>query len=374
MLKSTALLSVLMLLPTSAYANRCDTYVRQGGRVTGSELVVIYKRLLSCDRALASAEFDRFMLRATDMDTLVPLTLAAVDADQFQPVWKMLGRIPYEYHVPLAEGIGAVCADHDNVEPFIKGAYAALKGTEFVSWEPVLAACGSEGILTWMEELIVDPPTSPYNDKYNAIISNFAKMKRVEAIPALEKAATTVASRGGPFNNIVETLQRSVEAGGYRNSVSDEDRTAMEEALVRVAKSAGPDEARLVADRLYTAGNEPLAASLLPTIYPDRVQAGGRLLWAGAAIESCDDGAWIHWTSFTAEPTHWSIVERVSAPLRGTKARLKCTAEGEWPVFAPDAPLAGKQAMTDWIDSLVADWESRGLKVKAVQEKKLAIE
>jgi hypothetical protein len=337
-------------------------------------VVRTFKQLLSCDKAVAERDFERFMVRASDMETLVPLTLAAIDSEVYGAVWKMLGRVPYEYHVPLAEGVGAACQDHANVVPFLQGAHASLKGTEFVSWEPALSSCKSPDLGTWMESLVLDPPKSPYNDKYNAIITTFAKIRRVESIPTLEQAAITVAERGGPFNNIVETLQRSVEGESYRDKADPADTAEMEASLVRVAKKASPEQARLVADRLYTAGNEQLAASLLPAIYPDRVQADGSLLWAGAAVEACDGAAWIHWTSFTAQPTFWSVIERVQDPLRGAKARLKCTAEDAWPVFAPDAPLAGKDATEEWVNTLVADWEAKGMKVKATHEKKVTIQ
>jgi hypothetical protein len=190
----------------------------------------------------------------------------------------------------------------------------------------------------------------------------------------LEKAAVLAGTNGGPFNNILDTMQRSIQPDDFSKGISDEDQAAMEQALVRVA-SAGvtSDNAMLVVQRLYTAGNEALAASLLPSVYPTRVQDGGGLMWGAAAVESCDEQAIVHWLTFTEEPKRIAIVEAVSGPLRGTKAKLKCTPEGEWPVFATDEPLRSRDDATGWIAEIVGEWSAKGLKVKAVEEKKLQI-
>jgi hypothetical protein len=371
--KFAVCLATLSLIPASATAGSCDGYVRQADKATGAALVKAYKSVITCDRAQAQTSFARFMLKATDMDTLVPLTLAAIDAELFQPVWDMTERLPYEYHVPLAEALGAACAEHPNVEPFVKGGYAVLKSTQFVSWKPVLSACRTPSLDAWMLDLVASPPKSPYNDKYNTIITTYTALHRMAALPVLEKAAIAAGNGGGPFNNIIETIQQAMQPANYADKVSDEDRMITETLLVNVANAVPPEQARLVADRLYTAGNPELAASLLPAVYPNRVQDDGSLLWAGAAIETCDGAASVHWVSFTSAPTLWDITEQVSQPLRGAKPKLKCAAEGDWPIFVTDAPLTDDTAVDLWIDSLVTEWTGKSLKVKAVQEKKLVL-
>jgi hypothetical protein len=371
--KSAALISTLCLLPVAAHAGRCDSYVQQVDKASGTTLVKAYQSLIACDPALAKDAFPRFMLKATDMETLVPLTLAAIDGDVFTPVWEVMERLPYEHHVPLAEALGAACGEHTKVVPFVQGAYSALKGAEFVSWKPILQTCTTGGLSDWMATLVVDPPKSPYNDKYNAIITTFAQLRRAEALPQLQQAAIAAGTRGGPFNNIIETVQLAVQPVSISADVSPEDKARVEETLVAIAKAVSPESARIVADRLYTSGNEALAASLLPSIYPDRVQPDGTLLWAGLAVESCEGEAWVHWVSFTSQPTRWAVTDHVAAPLRGAKAKLKCKPEGEWPVRATDEPLRDAAAVDAWVQGIVTEWAGQGLKVKTVEEKKLSL-
>ena len=81
--KSTMLLAALLLAPSAASAGRCDWFARQADSQTGADVVRTFKQLLSCDKAVAERDFERFMLRASDMETLVPLTLAAIDAEVY---------------------------------------------------------------------------------------------------------------------------------------------------------------------------------------------------------------------------------------------------------------------------------------------------
>jgi hypothetical protein len=370
--KYAVALATLCSLPTEALAGRCDSYLTQADKASGAALVKAYSALVSCDVTLATESFPRVMLRATDMETLVPLTLTAIDGDVFGPVWNIMERLPYEHHVPLAEAVGAACTQHPKVVPFVQGAYTALKGSDFLPWKPTLQACTAPALGEWLTGLVVDPPKSPYNDKYNAVITTFAAIYRAEAVPNLRDAAILAGTRGGPFNNIIETIQQAVQPASFGSDIPPADLARMEEALVAIAKAVTPESARLVADRLYTAGNEPLAASLLPAVYPDRVQPDGTLLWAGVAVESCGGEAWVHWASFTSAPTRWAVTDHMAGPLRSAKAKLKCATDGPWPVIATDEPLRDTAAVEAWVAARVAELNAKGVKAKDVQEKKLS--
>ncbi|HMV69332.1 MAG TPA: hypothetical protein PKA64_20995, partial [Myxococcota bacterium] len=258
--------------------------------------------------------------------------------------------------------------DHKNVVPFIEGGWGALKGTEFSAWQSVLTLCQRPEIGAWLEEVAGKPPTSPYNDKYNTVITAFSRLRGVDALPVLEAAAVRAGTAGGPFNNLVETIQRAVQPREIGAAVPPEHRARMEETLVRVAKAVPPEQARLVADRLVNAGSDSVAASLLPAIFPDRVQTGGEILWAAAAVEACDGDALVHWVSWTEAPRRWNITDASTKALRATAAKLKCDS-GEWPVLAANEPLKDSAAVATWIEQISADWSAKGNKVKSKQEK-----
>jgi hypothetical protein len=69
-----------------------------------------------------------------------------------------------------------------------------------------------------------------------------------------------------------------------------EDQKKLEEALVSVATQVPADKSRSVANQLANSGSDAAAATLLPTLYPDRVQGGGGFLYGALAVEAgeCD--------------------------------------------------------------------------------------
>ena len=86
----------------------------------------------------------------------------------------------------------------------------------------------------------------------------------------------------------------------HRSDGSPEDRKRLEKSLVIVAGSVAPEQAAMVADRLFNAGAEEAAAGLLPNIYPDKVQSDGSLLYGVASVENCDGQAYIHYAVVSA--------------------------------------------------------------------------
>lgn len=360
-------------LSSVAWANNCATYEQAAKTAEGESLVEAYVGLTTCNPARAKEAFPAFMRAAGNLETLTPLAIAAIDADAWTAVWDMMKKVPYEHRKALANGIGASCGDHAKVVPFLQGAHSGLKGTEFAAWAPAIESCPAEPLTAWLEKVVVEPPRSPYNEKYNAVLTSYAKIKKADALPVLEKAAIAAGNNDGPFNNVIDTMQRAITPESVADRVTDEVKASLEQSLVRVASGVTPENARMVADRLYTAGSEELAASLLPAVYPKRVQPDGGLMWGVASVESCDGQAIIHWRTFVEQPKRLAIVDAASGPMRSVKSKLKCTPEGEWPVFATTEPLGSRDDATGWLAEMIGEWEGKGLKVKAVEEKKTAI-
>lgn len=365
------MLSVLsvMLMGSLAQAGSCDSLVAAAGKAKGEALVTAFRSLAKCDAQVAGREFERFMLASGDLETLIGLGIAAIDADAYAGLWSGMGRVPYEHRGPLAEAVGAACADHPKVLPFLQGAYAGLKGVDFEAWEPALKGCASEALDGWLAKVAQEPPSSPYNDKYHLILRTYARHKGVDALPALEAAAILAGTRGGPFNTVVETIQAAVQPRSVSAQMSADDRAKMEASLGRVAKAVPVELARVVADRLLNAGSADAAAGLLASVFADRME-GGALRWAAASVESCDGEAIVHWATWTEAPTRWSVLEGATKALREVAPKLKCTAKDVWPVEASQEPLrGGSKSAGAWVEELVATWSAKGLKVKAKEEK-----
>lgn len=367
------LATVATFLPAAAFAGSCDSYVKRAASVEGEALVTLYERTVKCSAKEAHAAFETFMVRAGDVETLVPLALVAIRSDGFVPVWNMMERVPYGVRDDVAEGIGATCAGDEKVLAFLQGGHAALKGHDFTGWVPAYASCADPALVSWIDAQLEAPPSSPYSEKYNGLLTAVVSARGVDALPALETSAVAAGKAGGPFGSVLDAMQKAIAPESLRDDVDPAHQAAFEDALVRIAQAVPPEAARLVADRLYSAGATDKAAKLLPALYPDRVQPNGEMLWVGAAVEQCEGEAVVHWTSWTEAPTRMSVVEAVTAPLRATKGKLKCDA-GEWPVKAPDAPVADDDAASAWVDGLVAELEAAGVKAKPREEKKLAIQ
>jgi hypothetical protein len=361
-----------------ALAGRCDAYINQASSLSGSSLVSSFKRAHACDKAIAEENFSAFINRAAsagDIDTIVALALTAIDLKAYLPVWNMLGKFKeYSVRDDVAAEIGTQCTDKTNIVSFLQGAYFGLDPIAFSQWDDALITCESDDLLKWMEGLVKAPPTSSYDEKYNTLITAYVKRKNAGALTALEEAAIASAKASGPFNNILEKMNQSVEPKDFGEDMSPENKAKLEKALVNVANAAPPEKASFVADRLFDAGATEAAASLLPRVYPDRVQEGNRLMYGVASIENCDKTAFIHWAVVTEPAKRWSIIADVEAPVRTFKPKLKCTTNGQWPVIATNEPVKFRDEIDSWSKGVKAEWESKGYEVKAKEEKTLTLD
>ena len=81
----------LALSSPAALAANCDGYVRQAASAEGPALVATFEKLVACDKDKASSAYkDSFLRRAADLDTLHALSMSAINADVWTPVWKQL--------------------------------------------------------------------------------------------------------------------------------------------------------------------------------------------------------------------------------------------------------------------------------------------
>jgi hypothetical protein len=156
--------------------------------------------------------------------------------------------------------------------------------------------------------------------------------------------------------------------------MSEDDKGKLRDAMGRIAEGAQPASARIVADRLYQLGYGDAAAALLPKVYPDRVQGNGSMLYAVASIEACSGSTVVHYAQVTDKAKRWVISEDVTAPARAFKPRLKCTAEGEWPVMATPEPVSNKADIEAWVQSLADAETGKGSETKLREEKTIALD
>jgi len=244
----------------------------------------MYGELGQSDRTTAEKNFTRFMTRAGDADTLATLSLVAIENQIWTPVWAMPAKIKsYEARDIIAQQIGEACADQEVVITFLKGAYAGLRDIDFQQWDNALLACENPSLDSWMVSQVENPPDKMFDGKFDTLMGVFVKKRGAEALPHLAKGAIDAAASSGPFNTILQQMDAAVapEFGGER---TEADIIALRESLVQVAKAVEPDKAREVAEQLATAGDESAAASLLPSIYADRMLSDGGLLHAAADI------------------------------------------------------------------------------------------
>lgn len=367
-MRTMSMLLAMALWPVAAEAGPCDRWLRAISSAEGTKLVQAYDRLTSCDADLARTELWNTMKQAKELGTLIDLSVAGIRNDAFNDLWKAMDKLAYDQRAPVAEAVGAVCKEEPKVLVMLQGAYIALKGSDFASWGPAMVACGSDDMVAWMEEVVKAPPKSEYNAKYNAMLTSYVDVRGPDALPVLEEAARAAAS-GGPVNNLLDMMQRSIQPKSMRDEPDAAHQDALAEALVRVAEEMKPEQARLVAARLYTAGREAQAASLLPRVYPDAVGSDGAVSWGVAAIERCDGRAFVHYATYTeSPPTRWAVQPVVEGPLRAVKPKLKCDA-GEWPVRVSDAPMADGRAVKAWADEIAQSINDQGDKTKVVSAK-----
>lgn len=362
-------LSLAALAPTAAWAGKCDSIAAKASSTEGDELVAAYKELLACDTEEAKAAYAEFMKNSGDAETLSALSVAAIDGKVYAEVWGSLDQIKdYSQRNAVARGVGEACADHAEIETFLKGAFFGLRPIQLGKWEDAYVRCQSDEVEGFLAGQVTNPPKRAFDEKYNTVLKIWVERKGKDALTELKAAAVAAAGNGGPFSSILDAMDQSVQPTELGATMTDADRQVLQDALVEVASKVEPDFSKQVADKLFNAGAEDAAASLLPSIYPDRVQEGGKLLYGVASVESCDKEAVIHYTTVTEPAKRWSIISAVEGPARGFKAKLKCDA-GEWPVLATPEPVKDDKAVDTWAEELEKEWAGKGLDVKLKSEK-----
>ncbi len=382
-MRSTLLPALLALASSlaapTARAASCDAALRRADTSSGEALVGAFEALAKCDAKLAEDNYTRLMTNASDADTLVALSQVAIDHDIWTPVWRQLGRISsYDARDEVARRLGERCGEDEKILSFLQGAYFGLRDIEFQQWDDAFLSCEAPELDAWLVKQVEHPPNKVFDEKYNALVGIFVQKKRREALPHLAKAAIAAAG-SGPYDALLMQINAAVqpELGG---TMSPEDRQALKNALVQVANGVDPAKAKAVADQLANAGFQEAAAGLLPRIYPDRVQEGGRFLYGSAAIEAGDckgvKTAVIHYAPTYEPGKRWVILDEVEPRIRQAKPRLaKCTATFEdWPVATTPEPVKNGKEVEAWAEDLAGRWREKGYEVSTRGEKAIELE
>ncbi|MCB9777833.1 MAG: hypothetical protein H6742_04655 [Alphaproteobacteria bacterium] len=365
-----ATLALTVLSSSPAHAGKCDAIIKRADSASGDKVAEVFAQAVKCDKTEATDSFARFMTRATDSDSLVALSLVAIDAGIHDPVGKMPSKISdYDVRDAISGQIGAACGEHPDVVTFLKASYFSLRGLDFAQWDDGFLACESPEIDAFLGEQISKPPARSYDEKYDQLMSIWVQRKGAEGIPALQ-AAAIAGAEGGPYDAILMKLEEAV-APDLGQEISADNKAALEGALVEIAKNVSLEQAKAVAEKLFNAGSEQTAASLMPTIYADRVQGGG-LVWGGLSVERADckgtKTAVLHAYDIKAPAARYTVFDQVQAPLRAAKPKLKkCTVEeGEWPVAVSPEPLSG--SAEEWARKVGVEWANQGYTVEVKPE------
>ncbi len=370
-------LSLGLLAWSSSAEAKCDHLLRGIDGAGADRLVAQYKKVIACDTKVANQVFPQFMRAAGDADTLVALSLAAMEYDIWNPVWEMIGKLSsYDARDEVAERVGLSCEYNPKVVGFLQGAYFGLRDIDFSQWDDALVSCKSASFEEWMIQLVEDPPPKLYDEKWSAIVDALVKRRGRDSLPHLAKGAVVAAGNGGPFEAILMQMENAV-APSLGEEMNPEDRNALEESLVGMARELEPDKARSVADRLANSGSDSRAAELLETVYEGR-KLGGYYWYGGAAVEAGDcEGektAVIHFANIAEPGKRWIIVNDSEEPLRSFKPKLgKCQVDEPWPVLVSPEPFEQKGGASSWIETVLPSWEEKGYAVKTKGEKDIKL-
>lgn len=366
---------LLSLLGSSAFAGECDALVDAVPSVAREEIATHFDKLVDCSPKVAEKNFKAFVRASGDVGTLVDLSLKAIEREQYKPVWDMLEQLTdYQARQDVAHRVGGLCQDQVGVLPFLQGGYFAANDRAFRMWSEAFSTCDSEGLTKWMIEKIADPPSRMYDEKYNSLLDAAVERMGPKALPLLERAAVAASGRGGPFTSILEKMLETMRPEGIGAQLSDEAKLKLADAYVRVGNGGvRPEQAALVADRLFQQGYKERAASLLTVVYGDRVQPDGRLMYGVASVEHCGGQAVVHIASVYEPSKRWAIQPDVDALARSFKQRLKCETDGEWPVFVTRSPVATEADVLTHGDGIVKRYTEKNLATKLREEKPLTL-
>ena len=367
-------------LGSSTAEASCQYLVRRANASSSSTLARNFTSLAKCSQQEAEASFNGLLPRAKSVDTLVDLSMAAIETEVWTPVWRVLSHDALDYDVrdQVATVIGEKCTENPKIVAFLKGAYFGLRDLEFQQWDDALVACQDAGWGDWLTQQAQTPPSSMFDDKYNALLSVVGTRLKADALPVFTKAAIKAADNG-PFDAILMQMESAVQPG-IGEPIKPEDKARLESSLVEIASNVNREKARSVADRLANAGAEAAAASLLPSVYPDRVDEDGGFLYGAASIEraTCkgEKTAVLHVARVEEPGSRWIILNDVRAPLRALKPKLgKCEAEGsEWGVSTTPEPVASSKDVDAWVDQLEKQWTDKGYDVSVKKEKTITLD
>lgn len=364
----------LLLTLAAAWAGPCDDVLGRANGTAREKLPALFGEVAACDKAVAEGAFNAFMRASGDSDVLVDLSMRAIDAEIYAPVWDMLERIPdYEARERIARRVGALCQDAVGVLPFLRGGYYAMNDRAFGMWSEAFLTCGSDELTTWLRTQIADPPRRTYDEKYNALLTATVARLGVDALEPLERAAVMSSERGGPFSSVLEKMQQAATPREMGAKMSDADRRKFADALVRVGRQVRPEQAALVADRLNQTDHPAEAASLLAVVYGDRVQADGRLLYGLVSVEHCGGEAVLHVAEVYEPSKRWNPLPELEPMARAFKQRLKCETPDAWPVLVSTSPLRDQAELEAWVSESEKRWLDKKLVVRRRVEKPISL-
>lgn len=373
----------LLLCATAAWSTnadaKCESQVSRAKKAKGAATAAAFQKLAECDETEAKRNFNAVMQNAGDSDALIALSMVAIDAQIWNPVWEMMGKIPdYDARDVVASGIGQHCADDETVVSFLQGAYFGLRDIDFQQWDDALVACEAESFDAWLVQTVENPPAKQYDEKWAKVAEIYVARNGAAALPSLAAGAQKAAEIGGPFEAVLAMMDSAV-APELGEDMAKEDQAALEDALVTMAKGLPPEQARSIADRLANAGSEGAAASLLPAIYPDRVGSGGSFTYGAVAIELADCkgvlSATLHSAEVVEPGNRYIIQDDIQDVMKTFKPKLaKCTSEGEWTVLATSEPIAGGSDIDAFIAGIESQYVEKGYEVKIKAEKSVALD
>jgi len=357
---------------------KCESQISRAKKAKGAAAAAAYEKLAACDTTEAKRNFNAVMQNAGDSDSLIALSMVAIDYEIWNPVWEMMGKIPdYDARDVVANGIGQHCADDETVVNFLQGAYFGLRDIDFQQWDDALVACESESFDEWLVQTVRNPPAKQYDEKWAKVAEIYVARRGAGALPSLAEGAQKAAENDGPFDAILALMDSAV-APDLGEDMDPEHQAALEDALVTMAKGLPPEKARSIADRLANAGSEGAAASLLPAIYPDRV-SGGSFTYGAVSIELADckgvQTAMFHVAEISEPGNRYIIQDDIQAPMQAFKPKLgKCTSEGDWTVLATSAPLGGGNDIDAFVAGLESQYAEKGYEVKVKTEKTVVLD
>lgn len=373
------MLSLFFMIFGNTAQAKCEGYVRKAANAKGKVVIQNFKKAYACDPEVARANFYEFMKSANDLDTLQRFTLTAIELDPI--FWEHAGKIPekipdYSMRDNLTKALGTECTEYESLRKFMQASYITMGGNEFNRWDEAYTNCTHADIDAWIIERVENPPAQQFSAKYNTLLDILAQKKSASALPHFEAAAIAAAEKG-PYKDVVRKITDTV-APSIGEKMSEENRGALEKALLNIAQKVDKTKASDVAFQLAAAGSEEKAAQLLPTIYAEQYNEGFTYGVAAVELAKCKGDkkeAVIHFAELSDKKVVWSVLETATTTLQKSKAKLsKCESEGDWSVVLTSTPIASAKEIKPWSEELKTDYEKKGYKVKLQKEKKITIQ